>query len=606
KRMAAYAGDSLRAGDVDGAIRFALQAIPGKQDIFTPPVTAEAQKALTDALQVYDLSDGFKAHKTVELPAAPLYLALSPDGKTAACVYAWSVVLFDTDSAEILAEFPAVHSALAEVHFSDNDIVVYAGNVGLEAYDIRKGRKLWTTNRLATSIALSADCRYIATVYSEESTAFIYNAVDGQIIREVRFDGKNQRTAANASFANPGDNLLALSPDGALLAVSFADGSLWIYDLRDRENDLELFDAASGYTRFEGGFHKQYFAFTASGPSGSVFAVVDTAEQAQTGGFSSSGRFSVQTDETGIYVQTDNLLVKLDPVTGEQSPLVATAEYITNFARSDGYTLMTSKEELLFFDRRTNLVSRHALLYSGAHVQIAEGTAVAGSLDSPVLRIWKLENHIEAGIFSYDPDYRHDEARISADGRSVMLFSYGGFRLYDINGAILAETEIPDAEQLYDQQYRRDEAGSRLEVIYNDGTIRAYSAEDGSLRYEVAGMAPDLSLYEEFFPDTLRFTSPLHGTPAAYDRKSGRLVRELEKDAYLTYVTQAGEYIVTEYVTADGARYGLLLNERCETLAYLPNLCDILGDRLIFDYPSGSLRESRIYDLDELIGLARR
>ena len=83
------------------------------------------------------------------------------------------------------------------------------------------------------------------------------------------------------------------------------------------------------------------------------------------------------------------------------------------------------------------------------------------------------------------------------------------------------------------------------------------------------------------------------------------MIRELEKDAYLTYVTQIDDYILTEYVTGDGFRYGLLLNSTCETLAYLPYLCDYVGEKLIFDYPTGNLRESRIYNINELIGLAR-
>ncbi len=96
----------------------------------------------------------------------------------------------------------------------------------------------------------------------------------------------------------------------------------------------------------------------------------------------------------------------------------------------------------------------------------------------------------------------------------------------------------------------------------------------------------------------------MHGTPAVYDKESGKLIRELEKDAYLTYVTQTGDYIITEYITTENERYGLLLNEKCETLAKLPNLCDIVDGSLIFDYSSGDLRKSSIYGLDELKVLA--
>lgn len=47
------------------------------------------------------------------------------------------------------------------------------------------------------------------------------------------------------------------------------------------------------------------------------------------------------------------------------------------------------------------------------------------------------------------------------------------------------------------------------------------------------------------------------------------------------------------------------MDENCQVLAYLPNVCDVLEDKLLFDYPSGSIREAKIYELDELIQTAR-
>lgn len=148
--------------------------------------------------------------------------------------------------------------------------------------------------------------------------------------------------------------------------------------------------------------------------------------------------------------------------------------------------------------------------------------------------------------------------------------------------------------------------GSRLEMIYYDGQILAYDARDGALLYEKSGEMPDPELQETFYTDSLRIESPLHGTPAAYDKDSGRLVRELEQDAYLTYVTQAGEYVVVQYVTAEGYCFGQLLNEKCEVLAELPYLCDVIGERLIFDYPTGDLRETKIFELEELREMAEK
>lgn len=270
------------------------------------------------------------------------------------------------------------------------------------------------------------------------------------------------------------------------------------------------------------------------------------------------------------------------------------------------YALVATEEKgYSIFGPGAQELERVEIDFSGDFLHMAGSFLMAGSRDTPSLRVMKLESHEDVNIFSYDPFYVHDEARISADGSTVMLFRYDSFRLHGMDGSILAEVDIPNAEQLYDQQYRRDEDGSRLEVIYNDGTVRAYSAQDGSVLWEEIREAPDLSLDEEFFTDKLRISSPLHGAPAAYDLVSGELIRELEKDSYLTYVTQVDDYVITEYISTQKEHYGLLLNENCETLAELPGLCDILADgTLVFDDMRGNLRQSRIYSLQELLALA--
>ena len=206
---------------------------------------------------------------------------------------------------------------------------------------------------------------------------------------------------------------------------------------------------------------------------------------------------------------------------------------------------------------------------------------------------------------SYDARYQHNEARVSRDGQHVMLFDYQEFSIYDREGSLLAQEEIPDSEQIYDQQFRKEEEGSWLEVIWYDGTRRCYSAEDGSLLSEEKGEAPEKNLYEEFFIDGYRIASSLHSAPEVYDSK-GRLAATLEADSYLTYVTQAGEYIVTEYISAEGERYGILLDSKFQKLAVLPGLCDVWGNTLVFDYASGDLRQCEIYSLQELTALGRQ
>lgn len=604
-KLVQYSKNALEEGDADLALDYALQSFPTGASVVEPGYIAQAQRALTSALGVYDLSDGYKSHETVSFPSAPLYMSISPNGKTACCVYAYTVAVFDTSSAQILAALPAEQSALAEVEYLDDSTIVYAGEGGIKAYDIETGRELWT-GRPATAISVSGDRISVAAVYKDESFATVYDAHEGSVKYTVDFQGRNQRVTVNDSFANPNDSLLALNEDGAMLGVSFEDGSLEVYSLLDREEDIVLFDDASDYTHFEGGFYKQYFAFSAAGPSDSIFAVIDTKEQSQTGGFESENIFHVQADDCGIYVQTDNLLVKIHPVTGEQTPLITTSETIRIFARSGPHTLAASQNKFMFFDANANQNSAYESEYECDFVQLSGNMALIGSRDSSAVRIMRYENHPDTELFSYNPSYQHDEARVSGDKKTVMLFSYDEFRLYGIDGKLIKAVSIPNADQVYDQQYVRDGENSWLEVIYNDGTVFIYSAKDGSLLKERAGEKPDGTLFEEFYTDRLRIESPLHGAPAVYDNKSQKLVARLEEDDYLTYVTQAGNYIITQYVTAAGFCYGQLLNEKCEVLADLPYLSDIIGDTLIFDYPTGNMRESRIYDIDELMEMARK
>ena len=604
---AEYSENALRAGDISGAIELALQALPEKGSVFAPQYTAEAQKALADALGIYDLSDGFKSHQALKLKSEPLKIVLSPDGKTGAALYAYEIAVFKTETSEIIKTLPAVESALADLQFIGSDVLVYAGSEGLCAYDVTHDKLLWTGNP-ATEIAVSADGKIVAAVNRDENVASVYDSASGKVLAAVPFGNRHQKVTVNDRFANPNDNIFAINEDGTLLAVSFSDGSLTVFNIRDNDASIDLYDP-SDFNHFEGGFNGRYFAFSAMNSENSVFTVIDAIALKQTGGFSSKMPFHVQADESGIYIATENVLVKIDPITGEQNETAYTGDStIQGFAHDASYTLAaTDDTSFSFYDQSAKLLGEYKSKYNCNFVQIDNGIALIGSSDDPAVRIMKLESHEEAQIFRYDPGYQHDEVRISADGSTVMLFRYDNFRLLRVNGDFIAEVEIPDAEQVYDQQYRRDEKGSYLEVIYNNGLRRLYSAATGELIVEKQGNKPDLSLREEFFTDDLRITGPLHETPVAYDRATGEIVRKLEKDAYLTYVTQVGKYIITEYVSTDGDRYGMLLNEKCETLAMLPDLCDIYDGKLYFDYKStGAIRQSRIYSIQELTAFAKK
>jgi len=604
--LAEYAANALRKGDVAGAISYAVQSMPENRGFLDPPYTPQAQSVLAEALGVYDLSDGFLPHLSVQLPSEPLKLSLSPDGTRMAVVYAFEVAVYELETGAELVKFPVEPSGLSDALFANADVLVYAGESGIKAYQLAENREMWT-GQPATTITISGDRTRVAAVYKDESKATIYNMADGSIAGTAEFGGRSQRIAVNDTLGDPDDNLLALNHDGTMLAASFADGSLEIFKITDPDNGFIRFDP-SEYTHFEGGFYDKYFAFSAWGDQTNCFCdVINVDEDERVGVFVDSMPFYVKTNDKGIFLASGNELVGLEPETGEQTKVAYTdSEALTTFSVDGLYAMIATAEK------------NYALFREGA-VKVAEGSdentcdfvasngdfAAVGSRNSPFIRILKQKNHDDAQVFAYDPSYVHNYACVSADWSTVMLFSIDGFRLYRMDGELIAEVSLPEPEQIYNQQYRRDGDGSRLEVTYYDGTVQTYSAYDGSLISEEKGEAHTNNVTEGFETDRYRIVAPLHEAPQVYDKENGQLVCELEEDSLLTYVTQAENYIITQYITAEREVYGLLLDEECRTIAKLPYLCDFVDGMLVFDYPTGIMRQSRIYSIEELLSMAK-
>lgn len=601
--LSEYSADALADGDVSSAIKLAVQAIPDEKSIFGVPVTAQAQKALTDALGVYNLSDGFKDLNVLKLPSAPFHIAVSPQGTRLAVVYAYEAAVFEMEDQKKIVTLPIQNSALSDVVFLDETHIVYAGEQGVTAYDLEKQEVQWT-GEAATTLAVSADHMTVAAVNRDEDKAIVYCASDGTKAGERSFNGRHMTVAANDIFADPENDIFALNENGRLLAVSFSDGGLTVFDLKHPENDMVIFEK-SDYGHFEGGFHGKYFAFTAGKSGDALFTLFDTEKKISIGSCQSQDVFLLQTDEQGIYLASNNLLVSLNPENMEEQELAYTNNVnITAFSKGKEYSAAATDDNCFsFYDKGAHLMSTESCNENCDFVLLAGKYAISGNRSEPSLRLMKLENHSEAQLLSYDAYYEHDEARISQDGRTVMLYSYENFRIYDMEGGLLIQEELPNAEFIYDQQFIRDGEKSWLKVIWYDGTIRCYSASDGSLISEEMGEKPSKDLYEEFYTDKYRIASSLHEAPKVYELKSGRLTAELEEDSYLTYVTQTGNYIITEYISAAGERYGILLNDKFQKLAYLPKLCDVANNMLVFDYESGNLRYCRLYSLQELLAL---
>lgn len=591
---------AYQEGNIPEATDQALKALTVES-----PYEAQAQKALTDALGVYDLAENLRPYLTVELPSEALKLAISPEGSRFAALYAFHISVVDCKTGSILADLPAQPTATADFCFLDENRLLYAGEEGLTAYDIDRGDVLWK-GKPCTRLALSGDRSRAAAVNGTDSEAVIYDTLNGEPLKTVSFGERKQSVPpAGGVLTDTNDALLSMNQDGSRLAASFDDGALIAYDLT-RDETLEIFDA-SEYTHFEGGFFEQYLSFSAGNMDNFVFASVDVAQKEQTGGAVDTIPFRTVSDERGVCLSMEGTLVQIDPFTFEQREMAYTSGDIQSFVWGrNGYTLLSLADNAYaLFDDSAKLVSEGTRERGCEYIQTAGPYVILASRETPVVQVLKLERNEEAVILSYDPSLAHSEARLSADGKTVMLYRFDRFYLFDREGKQIMDFEIPDAQEVYDQQFRRKGDESWLEVVYWDGTARGYSALDGSLLWENHGVTPEEILVENFETDRWNIRAPLHETAEVFDKESGEKLAELEPDSSLTYVTQVGEYVMTEYISAKQERYGLLLNADGEILARLPELCDVLPDgTLLFDDQKGNIRQSRIYSRQELIDLA--
>lgn len=588
--------EALRRGDVPGAEALALEALD-----YDSPYKARAQKALTDAMGIYDLGDGFKSRLYVELPAEPVKLSLSPDGAYFGAIAGGKAYVYETDTGERVLELDADRSALSDICLTGDGKLIYAGTGALTACDIRTGAVLWTAAP-ATNIYVNGGS--VAAVYRDETTAYVYDLTTGAVLHTVQLPGALQSIPENDIFTDPENDLFVLDDTSSRIAVSVIGGGLQVLDLTDPDNSMIIY-ADSEFTHFEGGFYGKYLAFSATGGGKSVFAVIDTEKAKQTGGFSSTSPFRVQADGSGIYLSLEDVIVKLDPESGEQTEVAYTDKDITAFKKSGEYTIVATE------DSKFSIFGPGAKLMStwdgrASLVGIAGGSAAAAGIDGTSVKVLRLETRSDTNIFSYDPGYAHSEARLSADGKTVTMFRYDRLRVCAMDGTVIADVELPDADKIYDQQFRRKDGDSWLEVTWYDGTVRSYSAADGSLIEEKRIDPPDTSLDVEYTTDKFRVETPMNGSPTVYDISTGERIGQLQSDDFLTYIYDCAGYTVAEYMTGEGERYGVLLTDGLEPLARLPNLCDVFPDgTLIFDDYMGTLRQSRVYTIQELLALAK-
>jgi WD40 repeat protein len=162
------------------------------------------------------------------LPAAARIVACSPDGKTAAYVFAGGIVIYDVQrQAEVRRlDAPGMHGLV----FSADGRRLLVWGMGLRLWEVATGKQEFTWDRLVNAATIYADGRRIGwTGYDERSISHPW-VVD-----------IDQRTPRRLGL--PVNNIgshLAFSPDGDTLAISTDAGAVELRDVVSGKNSLAL------------------------------------------------------------------------------------------------------------------------------------------------------------------------------------------------------------------------------------------------------------------------------------------------------------------------------------------------------------------------------
>ena len=479
--LAEYSREALDDGDPETAMLLALQALPQNLEKPERPLVSSAERALSDALMVYNASDSFAPHKSVSLPAAPGKALLSPNEQYAALLCPYNLVIVSTESGGIIATLPSVRSALADVEFLSDDVLVYTAENGVVAYDIAAGTELWQSGKMATALAVSADKSKIAAVYWDSESAFIFDNA-GAELAEISFGGRRMRVPVEDSLVNPNDSVFELNDVGNTLAVSFSDGSLALLDTSTGAAE-ELYPVSNAI-HFDGGFYKNYFAFAVveTGPYASKYRVYNMQDKSSRETTSPNMQFIPLVAEDGLYFASNDQILTFNPENGELAHVASAGGAVAALRRSGGNMLVSEKGgSYSFIDASPRTYQSD---YICNFIDLGASYALTASYDSKSVRILRSTEFPGEKLFDYDKSYYFYEARINRALGRVVFYSHEGMRLCDLSGNIVAEAKFADPLLVKDTQYNTE--SGNVVVIYSD-MLRVYSGRDGSLLVDASG-----------------------------------------------------------------------------------------------------------------------
>ena len=336
-------------------------------------LSARAQRALTEALGVYDLAGSYLAEGRLDLPEQPLEVLLSPGGTRLCALFPGKVMVFDNggigegrekpareisdsvpdkssqedfDGGREALSLPVPGTGLAKACFLDEDRIIYTSTEGLCIYDLKKDSSIGLFSDQTEReegpfvIAVSGDGSRIAAVRDRDRKACLFDSADGRLLKTVSFGERCLKMPYRSVLGDPGDSLLVLNADGTALAAGFADGSVSLFDLEtDREyrtkNDTAAewpadlqneehpsSDESSREIHFEGGFCGDLFAWTARENGQTICACARVSTGETVDHFVSEEPVLLYVDENGILIARGQQICRWDPEQSEDPDIL--------------------------------------------------------------------------------------------------------------------------------------------------------------------------------------------------------------------------------------------------------------------------------------------
>ena len=514
------------------------------------------------------------------------------------------------------------------------------------------------------SIAVSGNYNRVAVLTRDESTVYIYETghpdQDGKDVDPVAvipLGDANPVFAlpeSNSSLRSrpPRDHLFALDEQGEYLAVSLGS-SIYIYQV----NDMELRcvipvnspgDGWPNYEHFEGGFSNGLFVYGASTLESNVrseYKVFELdrllnmteIEQGNTESFTLAAIKNGQ-PYAPVHVCAEKDCIILSegrdvwrikqnadsdrPDIGKLVRMSADVTYLCHDSVS-GRTLSGTENSIMVFTSEG----------FGVEVPIDAGFQTGG-LSRDFLVLSGMQNAFlsvlswkEPDAFGlYDSSYTHSTAAVSADGKSVMLYRQGGFRVspivLDENGtavipddSIVRSVNFQDWENVCEIRYLRtpevdtDPEGECLKVVYRD-KIEYYTPDGNRMDCEQQTPSTHTQFMGVFLTEDYRVVCDPDGTVRISDRGCGTLLDlpngTLSDVRELLCVSQYQSQLLVAFLDNHDRVRSLLLDAGLNVCAEMTGVCETLADGTIYaDDRQGHIVKSAVRSLEELRELAQ-